>query len=45
VLDLSWKLKAIDAINASVPENERDEIIRILIPDESIRKMLIAARY
>lgn len=38
----SGKLKVIDAINEGVPVRERHEIIKMLIPDKYIQKILLA---
>jgi predicted transcriptional regulator len=38
----SWELKVIDAIDETIPIWERHEIIKKLIPDESIQKFLLA---
>jgi hypothetical protein len=38
----SWELKVIDTINVGIPVKERHEIIKKLIPDECIQKILLA---
>lgn len=39
-----WELKIIDAIDGTIPIKEKHEIIKKLIPDESIQKILQAKR-
>ena len=39
---LRWNLQAADALNETVPVEERNRIMETLIPDEIIRKLLLA---
>jgi len=38
---LRWNLQAVDALNETVPVEERNKIMETPIPDEIIRKLLL----
>ncbi|MGB8642518.1 MAG: hypothetical protein WCD28_09535, partial [Nitrososphaeraceae archaeon] len=38
---LQWKLEVVDAIDENLPQTERTSIIESLIPNESMRNILI----
>lgn len=41
---LQWKLEVVDAIDENLPQTERTSIIESLIPNESMRNILIEPR-
>lgn len=42
--DLSWRLMAVDSAVDSVPEENKEEFVNTLIPDESIKGLLLASK-
>lgn len=39
--DLSWKLQAIDEMDSNIPAKEREDVVRMLVPNKDIQKMLL----
>ena len=37
---LRWNFQALDALDETVPSEERDKIMETLVPDEALRKLL-----
>jgi hypothetical protein len=37
---LRWNFQALDALDETVPSEERDKIMETLVPDEVLRKLL-----
>lgn len=39
--DLSWKLQAIDEMDPKIPAKERDDVIKMLVPNKDIQKIVL----